>query len=52
VNGISTLLMFVGLFLAGGAYSFAKQKQPKSVTVLLGGCAVFALAAGLLRVAW
>ncbi|WP_158678631.1 hypothetical protein [Streptomyces sulphureus] len=49
VNGLSTLLIFVGLFLAGGAVSFWKQKLPTGVVVLLGICSAMALLAGVLR---
>ncbi|NGN69915.1 hypothetical protein G5C51_39265 [Streptomyces sp. A7024] len=49
MTGLSVLLLFVGLFLAGGAYSFARQKQPKGVIILLAACSVFALLAGVLR---
>jgi hypothetical protein len=50
VSTIAFLLIFLGLFLLGGAYSFWKQKLPKGVVVLLGICAVMSLAAGILRV--
>jgi hypothetical protein len=49
VNSLSTLLIVVGLFLAGGVYSFVKQKMPKSLVVLLSFGAVLCLAAGILR---
>ncbi|MET7638906.1 hypothetical protein [Streptomyces sp. NPDC005438] len=49
MNGTSTLLIFVGLFLAGGALSFWKQRMPKGVVALLGIGAVMSLTAGLLR---
>ncbi|MDK1474107.1 hypothetical protein QNO07_11885 [Streptomyces sp. 549] len=49
MNTVSTLLIFVGLFLLGGAISFWKQQLPRGVVVLLGVCAVLALAAGILR---
>ncbi|WP_419994160.1 hypothetical protein [Streptomyces boninensis] len=49
MTGLSVLLLFVGLFLAGGAYSFAKQGLPKGVIVLLAVCSAFALLAGVLR---
>ncbi|MGW7515702.1 hypothetical protein ACWGJ2_08910 [Streptomyces sp. NPDC054796] len=49
MNGLSTLLIFVGLFLAGGAVSFWKQKLPKSVVAVLVIGSVLALAAGVLR---
>lgn len=49
MNGLSTLLIFVGLFLLGGAISFWKQKLPKGVIALLGVGAALALLAGILR---
>ncbi|WP_031506655.1 hypothetical protein [Streptomyces megasporus] len=49
MNGVSTLLIFVGLFLLGGAISFWKQKMPKGVITLLGIGAALALLAGILR---
>ncbi|GGY38799.1 hypothetical protein [Streptomyces djakartensis] len=49
MNGISTLLIVVGLFLAGGIYSFVKQKMPKGLIVLLSIAAAMCLAAGVLR---
>ncbi|MEV6103818.1 hypothetical protein AB0M28_03760 [Streptomyces sp. NPDC051940] len=52
MNGLSTVLIFVGLFFLGGLISFAKQGKPKGTLALLGFAAVFALAAGLLRVDW
>ncbi|MQY15865.1 hypothetical protein SRB5_60570 [Streptomyces sp. RB5] len=52
MNGLSTVLIVVGLFFAGGVYSFAKQGKPKGPIVVLGLAAVLALAAGLLRVDW
>jgi hypothetical protein len=45
----AVLFIFLGLFLAGGVYSFWRQKMPKSVVVLLGVGSVVSLAAGLLR---
>ncbi|MFE2039649.1 hypothetical protein ACFXAZ_01765 [Streptomyces sp. NPDC059477] len=49
MNGTSTLLIIVGLFLAGGVYSFAKQKMPKNLLVLLSVGAAMCLVAGVLR---
>ena len=49
MNGLSTLLIFVGLFLLGGAISFWKQRMPKGVITLLGVGAGMALLAGVLR---
>lgn len=45
----SSLFILLGLFLAGGVYSFWKQKQSKSLVALLAIGSVMALAAGLLR---
>jgi hypothetical protein len=50
VSTTSFLLIFFGLFLGGGAYSFWKQKLPKGVVVLLAICAVMSLAAGIFRI--
>jgi hypothetical protein len=49
MNGLSTVLILVGLFLVGGVISFAKQKMPKSLIVLLSIAAVMCLVAGVLR---
>jgi hypothetical protein len=49
VNGLSTVLIGVGLFLVGGTISFRKQGMPRQTVVLLGLAAVFCLVAGLLR---
>jgi hypothetical protein len=49
VNTLSTLLIIVGLFLLGGVISFAKQKMPKGVIVLLGIGSALCLVAGILR---
>ncbi len=45
----STLFILLGLFLAGGVYSFWKQKMSKSVVTLLAIGSVMSLAAGLMR---
>ncbi|MFF3752143.1 hypothetical protein ACFYYH_17040 [Streptomyces sp. NPDC002018] len=50
MTGLSTILIVVGLFLAGGVYSFSKQKLPKGVIVLLALCSVLCLVAGVLRI--
>jgi RecA-family ATPase len=50
VSTTSFLLIFLGIFLGAGVYSFWKQKMPKGVIVLLAICAVMSLAAGLLRI--
>lgn len=49
MNKASTLYILLGLFLAGGVYSFWRQKLPKGVIVLLGIGSAMALASGLLR---
>jgi hypothetical protein len=49
VNKGSTLFILLGLFLAGGVYSFWKQKHSKSVIALLAIGSVMALVAGLLN---
>ncbi|MGH3309953.1 MAG: hypothetical protein ACRDP3_05120 [Streptomyces sp.] len=49
MTGLSALLIFVGLFLLGGAISFWRQKLPKSVVAVLGTASLLALAAGILR---
>ena len=49
MTGLSTLLIVVGLFLAGGIYSFVKQDMPKSLIVLLSIGAAMCLVAGVMR---
>ncbi|GAA4667780.1 hypothetical protein GCM10023347_21130 [Streptomyces chumphonensis] len=49
MNGVSTALVFVGLFLLGGAISFWRQGLPKGVVGLLGAGSALALIAGILR---
>ncbi|MGV9453880.1 hypothetical protein [Streptomyces sp. NPDC003635] len=49
MNGLSTVLIVVGLFLLGGVYSFFKQEMPKSLIVLLSIGAGMCLVAGVLR---
>ncbi|WP_338676135.1 hypothetical protein V1460_26545 [Streptomyces sp. SCSIO 30461] len=49
MNGLSTLLIVVGLFLVGGIISFAKQQMPKGLIVLLSIGAGLCLVAGVLR---
>ncbi|MBL1066805.1 hypothetical protein [Streptomyces sp. 7-21] len=49
MNGVSTLLIVVGLFLAGGVYSFHKQQMPRGVVVLLAIGSAMCLLAGVLR---
>jgi hypothetical protein len=43
------LLLALGLFLVGGVVSFARQKLPTGLIVLLGIGAAMSLGAGLLR---
>ncbi|MGW2597218.1 MULTISPECIES: hypothetical protein [Streptomyces] len=50
MNGLSTTLIVVGLFLVGGIISFLKQGMPKSIVVLLGIGAAMCLVAGTLRI--
>ena len=45
----ATILLFVGLFLAGGVISFCKQKLPKGVILVLAIGAVMCLGSGLMR---
>ncbi|MEV1081713.1 hypothetical protein AB0I98_26275 [Streptomyces sp. NPDC050211] len=49
MNGLSTVLVVVGLFLVGGIISFAKQEMPKSLIVLLSIGAAMCLVAGVMR---
>ncbi|MEU2114274.1 hypothetical protein ACFWV1_23320 [Streptomyces sp. NPDC058700] len=50
MTGLSTILIVVGLFLAGGVYSFSKQKLPKGVIAVLAIASVLCLVAGVLRI--
>ncbi|EGX59915.1 hypothetical protein SZN_10258 [Streptomyces zinciresistens K42] len=49
MNGSSTAFIVVGLFLAGGVYSFIKQKVSKNIVVLLAIAAAMCLTAGIVR---
>ncbi|MGV9943075.1 hypothetical protein [Streptomyces sp. NPDC003401] len=49
MTGLSTVLIVVGLFLAGGIYSFVKQDMPRSLIVLLSIGAAMCLVAGVMR---
>ncbi|GGW90199.1 hypothetical protein GCM10010297_09770 [Streptomyces malachitofuscus] len=49
MNGLSTVLIVVGLFFVGGIISFVKQKMPTSLIVLLSIGAAMCLVTGLLR---
>ncbi|MBT3149679.1 hypothetical protein HTV45_01925 [Streptomyces sp. CHD11] len=48
MNGMSTVLIVVGLFFVGGIISFAKQKMPRNLIVLLSVGAAMCLGTGLL----
>ncbi|MCK8680475.1 MULTISPECIES: hypothetical protein [Streptomyces] len=50
MTGLSTILIVVGLFLAGGVYSFSKQGMPRGVIVLLSIASAMCLVAGILRI--
>ncbi|WP_168712641.1 hypothetical protein [Streptomyces sp. A0958] len=50
MTGLNTILILVGLFLAGGVYSFSKQGMPKGVIVLLAIGSLMCLVAGVLRI--
>ena len=43
-------LIFVGLFLAGGVYSFWKQKVSRSIIAVLAIGSVMCLSAGIMRI--
>ncbi|MEY2247992.1 hypothetical protein ACN6K9_005968 [Streptomyces sp. SAS_267] len=49
MTGLSSILIVVGLFLAGGIYSFVKQGMPRSLVVLLSIGAAMCLVAGVMR---
>ncbi len=49
MTGLSSILIVVGLFLAGGVYSFWKQEMSKSLIVLLSIGSVMCLVAGVMR---
>ncbi|SDN72825.1 hypothetical protein [Actinacidiphila guanduensis] len=49
MNKGSSLFILLGLFLAGGVYSFWKQKQSRSLITLLAVGSVMALAAGFMQ---
>ncbi|MFI6155579.1 hypothetical protein ACIBCA_23165 [Kitasatospora sp. NPDC051170] len=49
MNNTAMILIFVGLFLAGGVISFWKQKIPKGVILVLAFGSAMCLASGLLR---
>lgn len=45
----AALLILLGLFLAGGVFSFIKQGISKGVITVLAVCSVLALASGVMR---
>ena len=45
----SALLILLGMFLIGGVISLVKQGVSKGIIVVMGLCAVMALASGLMR---
>ncbi|MCG6493120.1 hypothetical protein [Kitasatospora sp. A2-31] len=45
----AVVLLFAGLFLAGGVISFWKQKQSKGVILVLALGSVMCLVSGLMR---
>ncbi|MER7175684.1 hypothetical protein [Streptomyces mesophilus] len=49
MNGTSTVLIVVGLFLLGGVISFVKQGMSKGLVTLLSIGAAMCLLAGILR---
>ncbi|MEV7015430.1 hypothetical protein [Streptomyces sp. NPDC093991] len=49
MNGLSTVLIVLGLFFVGGIISFAKQKMPTSLIVLLSAGAALCIVTGLLQ---
>ncbi|MDN3269351.1 hypothetical protein [Streptomyces sp. MA15] len=49
MNGLSTVLIVLGLFFVGGIISFAKQKMPTSLIVLLSIGAALCIVTGLLQ---
>ncbi|GAA2123828.1 hypothetical protein GCM10009759_75160 [Kitasatospora saccharophila] len=46
---MATLFIILGLFFAGGVWSFWKQKLPKGVILVLGFASAMCLAAGVMR---
>ncbi|KJY39239.1 MULTISPECIES: hypothetical protein [unclassified Streptomyces] len=49
MSNTAMVLIFVGLFLAGGVISFWKQKQAKGVILVLALGSAMCLGAGLMR---
>jgi hypothetical protein len=50
VSKSAIALIFVGLFLAGGVYSFWKQKVSRSIIAVLAIGSVMCLSAGIMRI--
>jgi hypothetical protein len=48
MNGISTVLIVLGLFLLGGVISFAKQKMPKGLIAVLSIGAALCIVTGVM----
>ena len=49
MNGFVYILIFAGLFLIGGAWSFLKQKISKGVVVLLALAGLMCFATGVMQ---
>lgn len=49
MNGSSTALILIGLFLVGGIISFVRQRMPRSLVALVSIGAGLCLVAGVLR---
>jgi hypothetical protein len=49
MNGFIYILIFAGLFLMGGAYSFWKQKLSTSMVVLLALAGLMCFATGVMK---
>ncbi|MFB7471051.1 hypothetical protein [Kitasatospora sp. NPDC056184] len=49
MSNSAMILLFVGLFLAGGVISFWKQKQSKGVILVLALGSLMCLGSGLMR---
>ncbi|MFI1956548.1 hypothetical protein ACH46L_01365 [Streptomyces althioticus] len=49
MNGLSTVLIVVGLFFVGGIISFVKQKMPASLITLMSAGAALCIVTGLLQ---
>jgi hypothetical protein len=49
MNGFVYILIFAGLFLIGGAYSFWKQKISKGAVVLLALAGLMCFATGVMK---